>query len=316
MGEELREALAENGIEDKEIRTLLKNSLEGIFKYFNREKFMRWINHSLISDRVKTLIIEEFNSQERSEIPDTLGLYSRKQNTIKLNSFEPITIKGFKTKSGNYTSMDTVLTHELLHFISASNKHFSTFIDEGLTELLTIRTKENEACTYHKNVAFALILEHVFGDELFKNYLLGVTPEFESKLSSYISNDGKPSEEELKIFRKVLDGIHMAMYSDYEFDNSLLKKISDVFQYKFIPQLLLRATENKARSMGFYMIDEDKIPDHIKKKVNRYGKDPVHLSARGLVLFNSRTACRPERMSDCHPLMFHQTYRCHQHYLP
>lgn len=202
MRKALIDSLEEAHITDKEIKTIIKEVFENKFAFMSKSNYLRWLNGRTLSKRIKELTVEMMNEEYKKENPTHVGAYFPGRNHI---TFRDENIDRY------------ILGHESNHMMTDftpengdpsvnEEKRFCRFLNEGITEYLArSEAQKKDTRVYEFNVRFVHILYSVFGDELIKNYIASVSPEFKKKLSEYLECD-------IKDFYKLCDDIHDKLY--------------------------------------------------------------------------------------------------------
>ena len=201
MFRDFEKSMMENdGITKGDFYTLIHETYDEICKYMTKADFARWIDKSRISDRLKTLIVDQFDEQDFKEQPGAGGYFDRVKNVIK-----------FRDKS---ESTRRVSDHENMHLIS-SDSRFPTFLNEGLTEYISraVKGEVDINGSYEFNVRTVKFLHFILGDSLIKNYLSGVTEDFRKYFSTFLTPDGEESTNEYFRFMDALEEYHENAYS-------------------------------------------------------------------------------------------------------
>lgn len=246
MNEFYATALIENVAIAKELRDLLHSSLDSVFWGLKRKNFERWINKRDISDRLKKLILEEFNEDDKKIHSNANGYYVRGRNLIKLLE-----------KSKRVTS------HELFHFFVDGKNMFPIFIDEGMTEYLNLIVNNNLTMSYAPNVEFVRFMHNVMGDSFIKAYLTGVDDKFYNEFSKYFDGSINLGEcANLTRFNDYSARMHEFLYGTDEEKkknlnpDELREKLSDYYKLIAENAILKRATELKYYRAGELDINE------------------------------------------------------------
>lgn len=195
-------ALDENQKIDEKFRSLMHDTFDGLYSAMGKKNFLRWVNSSKMSDRIKELVIEEFTKEDLEKHAKAVGYYTTGTNRERLR-------EGFVNQN--------VASHETLHFFTDwyfTGKTFPTFINEGLTEYLTREFEkinvenENVRYSYSQNVDFVELLHNIIGDSLIKAYLTGSSKAFSEEFSTYITEDGTINTMALDRFYDSLNRVH------------------------------------------------------------------------------------------------------------
>ncbi len=225
-------------IQDEQLRTLMHDSFDHIFKYLGKENFLRWINMRNLSDRIKKLSIEEFSQEDKENYPTWNGYYTLGTDRIKLRNKHDINSN----------------IHETYHFVSDNDGRFPTFMNEGLTEYLNNNTL-NGSKAYRMNVSVAKFLHKTLGDSIIKAYLTGNVKKFEEYFSSYTSNDGNAKRSSLEDFYKKLNTIHDFKYGLANKDNKTSQSEFNLAMKdtaKYLETIASNYIRKKAQNLDYY----------------------------------------------------------------
>ena len=130
MDERYVSALEENpNIIDEKLKRLTINSLRSVFYMLGEYGFLRWIDTKDIPDRLKKLVVDEFNAEDLIKYSYCSGYYSGSYR----DGNETI-----KVKNKNSSSASETMEHENLHFLEGEYAlyHLGRFQLEGVTEYL------------------------------------------------------------------------------------------------------------------------------------------------------------------------------------
>ena len=212
-------ALEENENIDENFRELIKSTLSGIYYGLGEQNFLRWIDISQMSKRLKEYVVEVFSKEDLEELPNAAGFYTPGTNRVK-----------FKESSKDN---ENTARHETMHFATDfsitdtesepnyslnKQKKYGRFLNEGLTEYLNreiekiILQKQYVNYSYRENVDFVEFLHKIVGDSFIKSYLSGRTEKYNEELSSYITKDGSINVKELNDFETILEDIHWYLH--------------------------------------------------------------------------------------------------------
>ena len=253
-------------ISDEKLKQVIIEVFEQKFSYFQKKDFLRWLNNRNLSERIKRLTVELMTEEEKKTHPTWAGYYTGGTDKVRLR---------------NLNEKDTA-DHELNHFLNDYTNQFPRFINEGITEFLSqkvygtdLNTTRNIA--YYENVMTARFLYSIFGDELIKCYLVGVTPEFKEKLEKYLTiQEG----DNLKDFYNTLESIHNNLYPDFEPSREelanrreKLKKDYEPKKDNYLENILLNATINEMLNYKYYVdsrIDYVSLITKIDERIDYY----------------------------------------------
>lgn len=249
MAEFYTSALNGNETKSQELRNLLYSALGSTLIYLKEENFERWINKREISDRLKKLILKEFTEEDIKEHSDATGFYVRGKNLIKLLNKDKKTI-----------------THELFHFLTDNRMHFSIFIDEGITEYLTMLANNNSTRSYAANVDFVEFVHKAMGDSFIKAYLKGVDNELYNEFGKYFDGIiGLRESANLTRFNAYSTKMHEFLYGTDEEKKEnlnpkeLREKLSGYYQI-----IAENAIDKRARELKYYRYGKLDINEAIK----------------------------------------------------
>ena len=250
-------------ISDEKIKTLILETFQEKFSYMDKMDYLRWINKRNLSERITKLTVELMTEEEKKEYPLWAGFYSHGTDTVKMQR--------------EYTDKH-ISDHELNHFLNDGVAHFPRFINEGITEFLTQNTVQNAPyVSYKENVNFIEFLYSIFGDEVIKCYLTGVTSEFSNKFNSYLKMNDK---EDLKDFYDVIEEIHTFMhtFTEEQQKEERYKKLEEKMQRetypkykKYLENLVINSVKEEVLSFKFYKdnkIDFKLLTDRISERIN------------------------------------------------
>lgn len=309
-------ALGENPNICAKFQELVHETFDGLYSAMGKKNFLRWVNSSKMSARIKELVIEEFTKEDLEKMAGSRGYYTVGTNIAKFK-------QGYADKE--------VASHEILHFFTDgyfTGKTFPTFINEGLTEYLTrefekINTgNENVSYVYEQNVDFVEFLHNIMGDSLIKAYLTGSSKAFSEGFSTYITEDGTINTMALDRFYNSLNQVHDVLYPHNnpktieEQEKSEANK-KDVIenQYpvlrKIIGNIVSNAIRKKAHDLEYYedgtfnignaINDIDKLTEEtvkllIKNKTFGLSRSSIeeNLELRESILKNALTAVLQE----------------------
>ena len=250
-------------ISDEKIKTLILETFQEKFSYMDKMDYLRWINKRNLSERITKLTVELMTEEEKKEYPLWAGFYSHGTDTVKMQR--------------EYTDKH-ISDHELNHFLNDGVAHFPRFINEGITEFLTQNTVQNAPyVSYKENVNFIEFLYSIFGDEVIKCYLTGVTSEFLNKFNSYLKMNDK---EDLKDFYDVIEEIHTFMhtFTEEQQKEERYKKLEEKMQRetypkykKYLENLAMNSVKEDFLNFKFYKdnkIDFKLLTDRISERIN------------------------------------------------
>jgi hypothetical protein len=130
MDERYVSALEENpNIKDEKLKRMTINSFRSVFYMLGEYGFLRWIDKQDIPDRLKKLVVAEFNAEDLIKYSNCSGYYSGSyrdgNETIKLRDKD------------SFLASET-MEHEDLHFLEGEYALFTLgrFQLEGVTEYL------------------------------------------------------------------------------------------------------------------------------------------------------------------------------------
>ncbi len=153
-----QDSLNEMNISDEKIKNIIISVFEEKFSFMSKANYLRWLNSRNISDRIKKITTKIMQKDD--------NLYSSAAAYYS-NGTDMITYKE------EYSEDNTMWDHELNHFLSDNIRNFNSFINEGITEFLSLNTTKAKPTVYRYNVNFVKLLYRAFGDELIKAYLTG-----------------------------------------------------------------------------------------------------------------------------------------------
>ena len=210
-------------ISDEHLKQIITEVFEQKFSYMSKMDYYRWLNGRQLAERIKKLTVELMTQEDIDKYPNFAGYYTNGTDRVKIK--DP-------------SIVPSVLDHELNHFINDNTKQFPRFINEGITEFLTQESfksagKSTPYVAYKINVSTIAFLYSIFGDELIKCYLSGVTPEFETKLSKYLKASDQDS---LKDFYDVLEELHAYYHPYNEEEKKKLEAKKDRIREKTLPK--------------------------------------------------------------------------------
>lgn len=250
-------SLGENSKIDERFRDIMYDTFDGLYNAMGKKNFLRWINTRKMSERIKTLIVEEFTEEDLKRYPNYAGYYTTGTNRERL-------------RAGHINT--SVASHETLHFLTDGvfvGKNFPAFINEGLTEYLnrefakTNTNNPNIRYTYSQNVDFVEFLHDIIGDSLIKAYLTGISKAFSTEFSTYITADGRQDTMALDRFYESLNKVHYVLHPNKnpqtaEEREESEKNKRDVIEncYPKIRESVVHIASNairkKAHDLGYY----------------------------------------------------------------
>ena len=244
MDEIIEGAIKDNPMTDEKLRGIIVESFEELFAMYGKNNFLRWIDESKLSARIKRLVIEEFSEDTKKKHSKWLGYYSFGTNKVSLRKlYDKSTIK-----------------HEENHFIT-DNVFLCEFLNEGFTEYLKDLSDENDEPSYSANVKVAKFLHKYMGDRIIKSYLTG-DEKISFDLNRYfVIEDEFVNKYPIKNVLDAFDKAHTVFNGDFkneeEKDRELEKYIS----------------ERNNVSSPFSIIEDafiNFIPNYIKEKNDNY----------------------------------------------
>ena len=221
VNDDINQAFWDNPTNEAELRDLMVSSFVDIIKYFNKMDYTRWINKRNLPDMIRNYIIDYYDRDAEKKKPGALGIYSDERKDVR--------IRKYSDKYRNRVfDMRHVARHETLHYIAHAGNTFHSFIDEGLTELFNKIIEADQASqnsemkrnlmaskhdSYSESVSFASFLLSIFGKDLAKNFISGVSPEFYSRFYSSITPNGKEDIQKTGVFNTLLDDAFSQLYA-------------------------------------------------------------------------------------------------------
>lgn len=201
----LNRVLENNKEISPEFKELARACFGRIFYMLGEKNFKRWIDMKQMKAQIKDVIIEAMTDEDKAKYPIWAGYYTFNTNRIKLSM-----------EYGEDSIKETNV-HETFHLITDKKNLFCTFLNEGLTEHMK-GMAINEANTYHSNVNSVKFLHEIFGDSLYKAYLIGKDG-FDEQILSLINYDGKSNISDVKSFYSNLNVFHKYEYKRQENNN-------------------------------------------------------------------------------------------------
>ncbi len=210
-------------ITDEHLKQIITEVFEQKFSYMSKMDYYRWLNSRKLAERIKKLTVELMTQEEKDLHPTWAGYYTNGTDCVKLE---------------DSSIVPKTLDHELNHFINDYTNQFPRFINEGITEFLTQESFKSAGKTtpyvaYQINVNTIAFLYSIFGDELIKCYLSGVSPEFEAKLSKYLKASDQDS---LSDFYDVLEELHAYYYPNTEEERKIQETKKEKIREKTLPK--------------------------------------------------------------------------------
>ena len=248
MDEEIKQAYIDNPTDDAELRQLMVNSFRGIIDFCDEMNYARWLNKRNLPEKIRNYVIRYYNSEDEKRRPGALGFYDRETKQILIRKHS----NKFKNR---IMHLKYIARHETLHSVSHANKMFDKFIDEGLTEYLnhaimeyeiqknpSIRkeTLDEKLGSYIEAVSFVSFLYSVFGNALIKNYIQGLSPEFENYALSFLSEDGERDFKSTSDFRTALDIAYTHLYGNQLTGAKISEREKDALERKYRTEALPR----------------------------------------------------------------------------
>ena len=239
-----KDLLSGLNISDSDLRRIIVEVFEQKFAYMSKMSFLRWINSRQLSERIQKLTVEMMTEEDKKEHSNWSGYYI--DDGVHL-----------RDKQINEKTLD----HELNHFLNDNTKQFPRYINEGLTEFLTQETfksagKQTKYVSYSTNVDMVKFLYSIFGDELIKCYLVGVSDEFSTKLERFLTTT---KEDSLQDFYSVLEELHWYYHPINEEDRIKQESKKERVETKLEPKrthylenILLNSIINDMLDFKFY----------------------------------------------------------------
>ena len=157
MDERYVSALEENpNIMDEQLKRLTINSFRSVFYTLGEYGFLRWIDTKDMPDRLKKLVVEEFNAEDLIKYSNCSGYqvgdFEDENETIKIRD------------KNSFSALET-MKHEDMHFLEEDRAlyHLGRFQLEGVTEYLKRltsipvekrNTDRSHLYTYKENVDY------------------------------------------------------------------------------------------------------------------------------------------------------------------
>lgn len=292
------QAFWDNPTDEEELRNLMISSFTDIIKYFNKMDYTRWINKRNLPDMIRRYVIRYYDREAEASKPGALGLYSDETKDVRIRKHSD------KYKNRLF-DMKHVTRHETLHFIAHAGSTFHAFIDEGLTELLNKIILANKALedketrknlqnsnfdSYSESVSFAKFLCSIFGKDMIKNFISGVSPEFYERFYSSITPDGKEDMMKTGVFNTVLDNAFSCLYAPI-LDNQPLtegerrknrEKFEDTIPLimNFLQNIIINRVREEANDLAFIKneggslsLDEERVRKCVEAAQGFLGSD-------------------------------------------
>ena len=268
MDERYVSALEENpNIIDEKLKRLTINSLRSVFYMLGEYGFLRWIDTKDIPDRLKKLVVDEFNAEDLIKYSYCSGYYSGSYR----DGNETI-----KVKNKNSSSASETMEHENLHFLEGEYAlyHLGRFQLEGVTEYLKRltsipvekrNTDRSHLYTYKENVDYVDFICQIVGDGLIRAYFdNSILFEFDDFFEPYLV-DKKEDMDSIKVstaywkYREMLDKIHEYLHPVNEEERKESRKLGSEVQEELYPKLkemiiniMVHSIRIKARNLDYY----------------------------------------------------------------
>lgn len=246
-------------IDDEKLKQLIIDVFNEKYKYMSKSNYLRWINTSSINERIKNLTVDLMSEEDIEKHPNYGGYYTFGENHISLKNVD------------NHT-----IDHETNHFISdpiefdKKNERFSRYIDEGITEYLTKNITNAPFIAYSQNVYFVKLLHSIFGDELIKCYLTGVTSDFYNRLERLIKVN---EEDSINDFESVLANLMKYLHNQdfikyYSNINELTEEETNTKFKKYVENILVNSIKEEMINFDYYDEDGNIDVDLLKSVIN------------------------------------------------
>ena len=215
MDEIIEGAIKQNPMTDEKLRSIIGETFEELFVMYGKKNFMRWIDRSKLSMRIKKLVIEEFNEEAKKNHSKWLGYYAFGTNKISLRKiYDKSTMK-----------------HEENHLIT-DKEFLCEFLNEGFTEYLKDLSDERHEPSYITNVKVASFLHKYMGDRIIKAYLKG-DEKISFDLNRYFAiDDDSVSTYPIQNVLEALDKAHAVLHGDFKDDDEKNKKLEEYISEK------------------------------------------------------------------------------------
>ncbi len=224
MDKRYQDSLNEMNISDEKIKNIIISVFEEKFSFMSKANYLRWLNSRNISDRIKKITTKIMQKDD--------NLYSSAAAYYS-NGTDMITYKE------EYSEDNTMWDHELNHFLSDNIRNFNSFINEGITEFLSLNTTKAKPTVYRYNVNFVKLLYRAFGDELIKAYLTGELSFF-LKLEKYLGVN-------LDEFDNTMKRVHELVNDN----KTLSKDLADKY-YKYTMNIITSSLKNEMMDFKYY----------------------------------------------------------------
>lgn len=246
-------------IDDEKLKQLIIDVFNEKYKYMSKSNYLRWINTSSINERIKNLTVDLMSEEDIEKHPNYGGYYTFGENHISLKNVD------------NHT-----IDHETNHFISdpiefdKKNERFSRYIDEGITEYLTKNITNAPFIAYSQNVYFVKLLHSIFGDELIKCYLTGVTSDFYNRLERLIKVN---EEDSINDFESVLANLMKYLHNQdfikyYSNINEFTEEETNTKFKKYVENILVNSIKEEMINFDYYDEDGNIDVDLLKSVIN------------------------------------------------
>lgn len=268
MDERYVSALEENpNIKDEKLKRMTINSFRSVFYMLGEYGFLRWIYTQDIPDRLKKLVVDEFNAEDLIKYSNWSGYYTGSDRggneTIKLRDKD------------SFSASET-MEHEDLHFLEGNFALFylGRFQLEGVTEYLRSLTSipvekrnvyHSHSYSYEENVNYVDFICQVVGDGLIRAYFDSI---YAGNLNKYLApyivdkTDDKDSIKSYDVYRdykEMLGKIHEYLHPVNEEKRKESKKLGSEVQEELYPKLkeiiiniMAHSIRIKARNLDYY----------------------------------------------------------------
>ena len=277
-------ALEDNPNIDADLKKVVIDSFRSVFYTLGEYGFMRWIDMANMPERLKILIVEEFNAEDLIRYSNCSGYFSGSGLSI-----DPDKIKVRDKRA--YSVSDT-LKHEDLHFFSKGWEiwHLGKFQGEGVIQYLKIltsipREKRNmnyySSSIYKENVDYINFITQVIGYEIIRaGFDFGYIGSFEKLMASYITDsqedmEGRKCSDIYEDYKKKLDKIHKYLHpvnEEEEIENRKLEKevVNELYPQlkEIIVNIMVHSIRIKARNLDYYS-DGVFQADNLEKDLKR-----------------------------------------------
>ena len=257
---------------NSDFRIIMIQAFSHMYKMLGEQNFRRWINGKNFSEKVKNIIVKEFDEDiDFAKRKSIMGYYTWSTNTIRTR--EKYKENMSEEELDRYR---TITIHETFHYFSDNGNNFEIFLNEGMTQYLAewANGKEQPNCGYRQNVQMVKLLHGIIGDSFIKAYLLGDKEQFEDRFLKY----AMCTKSELNEFYDCLTKEHsISLYpKEYIAKNGKDKTYAD---YKNIVKVARMMTEKvlcgkvaeMSKEMIFYKngeFDYDSMTKKISEIVN------------------------------------------------